>query len=191
MVRPLLRTEITQVVNRRAWYDATKLTTEVLSLYKVVFFMCLTILLIDQCLTTLTFYCCGWCQAPLHVEGWEEALREIGRLSYETVLQPQTAALMLNAVEELPVLVIAGTEDALVPLKSVQTLSSKLLNSVSSSLFTSLISFNLLSHHLISSICREWWLYLVVAIFHMRNVRRRCSQPYLHSLLSFYEHHNC
>ncbi|XP_057772932.1 uncharacterized protein LOC130992347 isoform X1 [Salvia miltiorrhiza] len=34
LVRPLLRTEITQVVNRRAWYDETKLTTEVLSLYK-------------------------------------------------------------------------------------------------------------------------------------------------------------
>jgi hypothetical protein len=37
MVRPLLRTEITQVVNRRAWYDSTKLTTEVLSLYKVTY----------------------------------------------------------------------------------------------------------------------------------------------------------
>lgn len=35
LVRPLLRTEITQVVNRRAWYDAAKLTTDVLSLYKV------------------------------------------------------------------------------------------------------------------------------------------------------------
>ena len=35
LVRPLLRTEITQVVNRRAWYDATKLTTDILSLYKV------------------------------------------------------------------------------------------------------------------------------------------------------------
>lgn len=35
LVRPLLRTEIIQVVNRRAWYDATKLTTEILSLYKV------------------------------------------------------------------------------------------------------------------------------------------------------------
>ena len=35
LVRPLLRTEITQVVNRRAWYDATKLTTDVLKLYKV------------------------------------------------------------------------------------------------------------------------------------------------------------
>ncbi|KAL0380419.1 UNVERIFIED_CONTAM: hypothetical protein Sangu_0106200 [Sesamum angustifolium] len=58
LVRPLLRTEVAQVVNRRAWYDATKLTTEVLSLYK----------------------------APLHVEGWDEALHEIGKLSYETVL---------------------------------------------------------------------------------------------------------
>lgn len=101
MVRPLLRTEITQVVNRRAWYDATKLTTEVLSLYK----------------------------APLHVEGWDEALHEIGKLSYETVLPPQTAAVMLQAVEELPILVIAGAEDVLVPLKSVQTYASKLLNS--------------------------------------------------------------
>ncbi|KAG6429915.1 hypothetical protein SASPL_107972 [Salvia splendens] len=79
---------------------------------------------------------------PLHVEGWDQALHEIGKLSYETVLQPQTAALMLNAVEALPVLVIAGAEDALVPLKSVQTLASKLLNSVSSSLFTSLISLS-------------------------------------------------
>jgi len=39
MVRPLLRMEITQVVNRRAWYDATKLTTEVLNLYKVCLFL--------------------------------------------------------------------------------------------------------------------------------------------------------
>ncbi|KAF6167483.1 hypothetical protein GIB67_031684 [Kingdonia uniflora] len=34
LVRTLLRTEITQVVNRCLWYDATKLTTEVLNLYK-------------------------------------------------------------------------------------------------------------------------------------------------------------
>ncbi|KAF6146522.1 hypothetical protein GIB67_008757 [Kingdonia uniflora] len=34
LVRHLLRTEITQVVNRRSWYDATKLTTEILNLYK-------------------------------------------------------------------------------------------------------------------------------------------------------------
>ncbi|XP_021906497.1 uncharacterized protein LOC110821085 [Carica papaya] len=101
LVRPLLRTEITQVVNRRAWYDTTKLTTEVLSLYK----------------------------APLCVEGWDEALHEIGRVSYEMVLSPQNATSLLKAVENLPVLVIAGAEDALVSLKSSQAMASKLVNS--------------------------------------------------------------
>ncbi|GAV69176.1 Abhydrolase_6 domain-containing protein [Cephalotus follicularis] len=101
LVRPLLRTEITQVVNRRAWYDATKLTTEVLSLYK----------------------------APLCIEGWDEALHEIGRLSYETVLTPQNAASLLKAVEDVPVLVIAGVEDALVPFKSSQAMASEFVNS--------------------------------------------------------------
>ncbi|GER44146.1 alpha/beta-Hydrolases superfamily protein [Striga asiatica] len=101
LLRPLLRMEITQLVNRRAWYDETKLTTEVLSLYK----------------------------APLHVEGWDEALHEIGKLSYETVMSPQDAAFMLKAVVNLPVLVIAGAEDFLVPVKSVQAMASKLVNS--------------------------------------------------------------
>ncbi|TXG69195.1 hypothetical protein EZV62_004130 [Acer yangbiense] len=101
LVRPLLRTEITQVVNRRAWYDATKLTTEVLSFYK----------------------------APLCVEGWDEALHEIGRLSYETYLSPHNASSLLKAVEDVPVLVIAGAEDALVPLKSSQAMASKFVNS--------------------------------------------------------------
>ena len=101
LVRPLLRTEITQVVNRRAWYDATKLTTEVLSFYK----------------------------APLCVEGWDEALHEIGRLSYETFLSPHNASSLLKAVEDVPVLVIAGAEDALVPLKSSQAMASKFVNS--------------------------------------------------------------
>lgn len=101
MVRPLLRTEITQVVNRRAWYDATKLTTEVLSLYK----------------------------APLCVEGWDEALHEIGRLSHETLLSQQKQASLLKAVENLPILVVAGAEDALVQLTTAQAMASKLVNS--------------------------------------------------------------
>ncbi|KAB2061381.1 hypothetical protein ES319_A10G081300v1 [Gossypium barbadense] len=101
LVRPLLRTEITQVVNRRAWYDATKLTTEVLSLYK----------------------------APLCVEGWDEALHEISRLSSETILSPQNATSLLKAIEGMPVLVIAGAEDAHISLKSCQALASKLVNS--------------------------------------------------------------
>ncbi|XP_010917315.1 uncharacterized protein [Elaeis guineensis] len=108
MVRPLLRTEITQVINRRAWYDATKLTTEVLDLYK----------------------------APLFVEGWDEALHEIGRLSFATVLSPQNAATLLKSVEDLPVLVVAGAEDALVSLKSAQAMASQLVNSLIKSPFS-------------------------------------------------------
>lgn len=73
-------------------------------------------------------------QAPLYVEGWDEALHEIGKLSCETVLSPQIYASLLKAVENMPVLVIAGAEDALVPLKSSQVMASKLVNSVSSSL---------------------------------------------------------
>jgi len=101
MVRPLLRTEITQVINRRAWYDATKLTTEVLNLYK----------------------------APLFVEGWDEALHEVGRLSFSTVLSSKRATDLLKSVEDLPVLVVAGSEDALVSVKSAQAMASKLVNS--------------------------------------------------------------
>ncbi|CAN8237571.1 unnamed protein product [Cochlearia groenlandica] len=68
-------------------------------------------------------------KAPLHVEGWDEALHEVGRLSSELVLPTQNALSLLRAVENLPVLVVAGAEDALVPLKSSQVMASKLLNS--------------------------------------------------------------
>ncbi|KAL9323151.1 hypothetical protein ACSQ67_011204 [Phaseolus vulgaris] len=101
LVRPLLRTEITHVVNRRSWYDATKLTTEVLTLYK----------------------------APLYVEGWDEALHEIGKLSSETILSTKNADLLLQSVEDIPVLVIAGAEDSLVSMKYCQAMASKFLNS--------------------------------------------------------------
>ncbi|KAK9069770.1 hypothetical protein SSX86_010166 [Deinandra increscens subsp. villosa] len=101
LVHSLLRTEICQVVNRRAWYDATKLTTDVLSLYK----------------------------APLYVEGWDESLYEIGKLSSDTVLTEENTSSLVKAVEDTPVMVIAGSEDALVPLSSVQTMASKFVNS--------------------------------------------------------------
>ncbi|KAJ4830518.1 hypothetical protein Tsubulata_041130 [Turnera subulata] len=118
LVRPLLRTEIIQVVNRRAWYDATKLTSDILSLYKK---LCLPF-----------GYCTGFHSlktAPLLVEGWDEAVHEIGKLSCETILPQQISAALLKAVEDIPVLVISGAEDALVPLKSSQALASKLVNS--------------------------------------------------------------
>ena len=75
------------------------------------------------------------------VEGWDEALHEIGRLSYETFLSPHNASSLLKAVEDVPVLVIAGAEDALVPLKSSQAMASKFVNSVSISLLLSLSIF--------------------------------------------------
>ncbi|KFK35772.1 hypothetical protein AALP_AA4G034100 [Arabis alpina] len=101
LVRPLLRTEITQLVNRRAWCDTTKLTTDVMMLYK----------------------------APLCLEAWDEALNEISKLSYEMSLSPQNASALLKSMGDLPVLVVAGAEDALVPLKSSQVLALKLANS--------------------------------------------------------------
>ncbi|XP_010500890.1 PREDICTED: uncharacterized protein LOC104778197 [Camelina sativa] len=101
LVRPLLRTEITQLVNRRAWCNTTKLTTDVTMLYK----------------------------APLCLEAWDEALNEISKLSYEMILSPHNASALLKSMGDLPFLVVAGAEDALVPLKSSKALASKLTNS--------------------------------------------------------------
>ncbi|KAI3990858.1 hypothetical protein MKX01_006361, partial [Papaver californicum] len=67
--------------------------------------------------------------APLCIEGWDEALHEICRLSFETVLSSQNAEALFKSVEDLPVLVVAGAEDALVSLKSSQVTASKLVNS--------------------------------------------------------------
>uniref|UniRef100_A0A9I9DT51 AB hydrolase-1 domain-containing protein n=1 Tax=Cucumis melo TaxID=3656 RepID=A0A9I9DT51_CUCME len=121
LVRPLLRTEITQVVNRRAWYDATKLTTEVLNLYKF-YYEPNSGSIHPYPLITANM-------KALCVEGWDEALHEIARLSYETVLSPQNAEALLKSLEEMPVLVVGGVEDALVSLKSSQVMASKLPNS--------------------------------------------------------------
>lgn len=49
ILRPLLRSEVGEVANRRAWFDVTKLTPEVLHLYK----------------------------QPLKVQGWDLALLEV------------------------------------------------------------------------------------------------------------------
>lgn len=80
------------------------------------------------CLLNVLFFCN---QAPLCVDGWDEALHEIGRLSHETFLSPKNAESLLKAVEDMPVLVIAGAEDAFVSLKASQAMACKLVNSVS------------------------------------------------------------
>ncbi|KAG7541151.1 Alpha/beta hydrolase fold-1 [Arabidopsis thaliana x Arabidopsis arenosa] len=69
------------------------------------------------------------CKAPLCLEAWDEALNEISKLSYEMILSPQNALALIKSIGDLPVLVVAGAEDALVPLKSSQVLASKLTNS--------------------------------------------------------------
>ncbi|CAM6004522.1 unnamed protein product, partial [Sphagnum balticum] len=99
MLRPLLRSEIGQVMTRRAWHDASKLTSETLDLYK----------------------------GPLHVEGWDKALAEVSKASMTSgVLSSTSAAELVRCVTNLPVLVIAGVQDHLVPLKAAQSLTSQL-----------------------------------------------------------------
>ncbi|KAF6170984.1 hypothetical protein GIB67_014801, partial [Kingdonia uniflora] len=124
LVRPLLRTEITQVFNRRSWYDATKLTTEVLNLYKPANDWSL------KSIKKFTFSANLFIKqsGPLCVEGWDEALHKIGRLSSESFLLTQKADLLLKSLEDLPVLVVVGVEDVLVSLKSFQVMASKLAN---------------------------------------------------------------
>ncbi|KAG2244251.1 hypothetical protein Bca52824_093889 [Brassica carinata] len=63
-------------------------------------------------------------KASLCLEAWDEALSEI-------ILSPQATSAVLNSVGDIPALVVAGAEDALVPLKSSQVLASKLTNSAS------------------------------------------------------------
>jgi hypothetical protein len=55
ILRRLLRSEIGEVANKRAWYDSQGLTPEILRLYK----------------------------APLRVEGWEAGLVEVRLASKE------------------------------------------------------------------------------------------------------------
>lgn len=52
-------------------------------------------------------------------------------MSSETVLSPQNAESLVKAVEDMPMLIITGAEDALVSLNSSQAMSSKFVNSVS------------------------------------------------------------
>eukprot|EP00252_Welwitschia_mirabilis_P004001 TRINITY_DN14137_c0_g1_i1.p1 TRINITY_DN14137_c0_g1~~TRINITY_DN14137_c0_g1_i1.p1 ORF type:complete len:614 (-),score=82.04 TRINITY_DN14137_c0_g1_i1:317-2158(-) len=101
MLRPLLRTEIIQVTNRRAWHDSSKLTMDVLDLYK----------------------------APLRVEGWDNALAEVSRLSIGSTLSSNDVYGILKSLQRLPVLIASGAEDILVSLRSSQDLASKLPNS--------------------------------------------------------------
>ncbi|KAG0617095.1 hypothetical protein M758_5G162900 [Ceratodon purpureus] len=102
MLRPLLRSEIAKVTTRRAWHDASKLTSETLDLYK----------------------------APLHVENWDKALSEISKAGMTTsVLSASSSAELVRCVANMPALIVAGTRDNFVPIDSAQTLASQLPSS--------------------------------------------------------------
>ena len=76
MLRPLLRSEVGEVANRRAWHDRSKLTRHVLSLYK----------------------------RPLCIQGWDTALLEAART--RPGLTQRDIAAMLAALALTPVLMV-------------------------------------------------------------------------------------
>jgi hypothetical protein len=78
ILRPLLRTEVGEIANRRAWHNTDKLTTEVLELYKT----------------------------PLRVEGWDAALIETTRQRKDSC-QGDLAA-YCSSVQPIPTLIATG-----------------------------------------------------------------------------------
>mmetsp|Transcript_18106 Transcript_18106/g.38963 ORF Transcript_18106/g.38963 Transcript_18106/m.38963 type:complete len:770 (+) Transcript_18106:366-2675(+) len=96
ILRPLLRTEVGEVANRRAWHNTDKLTQDVLELYK----------------------------APLRVEGWDAALIETTRLKREHT-QGDLASYVGDA-RPLPVLLVTAEHDRIVPVSKVEQLCSDL-----------------------------------------------------------------
>lgn len=77
------------------------------------------------------------------MEGWDDSIREISKVSHAGILSSQNATILLKSMGGLPVLVVSGAEDKLVSLKSSQVMASKLANSVSNSFFT-VLSFILI-----------------------------------------------
>ncbi|KAK9836382.1 hypothetical protein WJX74_000036 [Apatococcus lobatus] len=92
VLRPLLRSEIGDVSNRRAWHNPSKVTNEVRELYK----------------------------APLRVQNWDHALVEVSRQRKE--LTEQQRAAFVEDVQELPCIIISGLHDKIVaPSKASAT----------------------------------------------------------------------
>jgi pimeloyl-ACP methyl ester carboxylesterase len=85
MLRPLLRTEIGEVANRRAWFDRSKLNGETLRLYRL----------------------------PLCIEGWDGALMEAARTRQKMTQRDVTVA--LEALKDTPTLMVTGADDVVAP----------------------------------------------------------------------------
>lgn len=85
MLRPLLRTEIGEVANRRAWFDRSKLNGETLRLYRL----------------------------PLCIEGWDGALMEAARTRQK--MTQRDVAVALEALKDTPTLMVTGADDVVAP----------------------------------------------------------------------------
>ena len=72
------------------------------------------------------------------MEGWDNSLVEVSKLSIQTMLSLNNVLALLKGLQWLPVLIATGAEDILVSLRSSQVLASKFSDSVSISLFYSI-----------------------------------------------------
>ncbi|EFJ45044.1 hypothetical protein VOLCADRAFT_118552, partial [Volvox carteri f. nagariensis] len=96
ILRPLLRSEVGEVANRRAWHNTDKLTSEVLELYKT----------------------------PLRVEGWDAALIETTRQRRESCQGDLPS--YCSSVESIPTLIATGEHDRIVPPSKSESLGTEL-----------------------------------------------------------------
>lgn len=85
VLRPLLRSDIGEVANRRAWYDTSKLTKEILQLYK----------------------------APLRIRGWDSALVAYTK-ERKTITADDVNVLIKRGIG-VPMLIVTGEKDRIVP----------------------------------------------------------------------------
>ena len=96
MLRPLLRTEIGEVANRRAWFDRSKLTRGTLRLY----------------------------QKPLCIEGWDWALMEAARTRQKMTQRDVSVA--LQALADTPTLMVTGADDVVAPPTGAVAIAAEL-----------------------------------------------------------------
>lgn len=96
VLRPLLRSDIGEVSNRKAWHDTSKLTKEILELYK----------------------------APLRIRGWDSALcaytKERRAVSNEDIKR------LTQKVVGLPLLIVTGEKDRIVPPERAAAIAEEL-----------------------------------------------------------------
>lgn len=95
-LRPLLRTDMGEVASRRAWHDTSKLTNDVLQLYK----------------------------APLRIQGWDSALVEHTKVKRQLGRQ-QLGEIKKQALG-LPIMVVTGEKDRITPPDAAASIAQDL-----------------------------------------------------------------